>query len=246
MNTEKKIYVKTFGGYTETFNVGKDMGLAELKELILGDMCEKELMDSIEEKNITFVINGKILKDSNLSNIDSESTLVCVISNKLKKTDMKENERELKKTDMKENERELKKTDMKENTEVEQSEKQYTFEECHASVIVLLKFVGTHQELRNLFITNNEHFLAEIQMNLDILGLFRGILNNSKEIANAMKNGDNYIGKFSSKNEGCMHINEEDKKNIEELISMGFEEDEIISKYFVNGKNFEKTFESLL
>ena len=127
------------------------------------------------------------------------------------------------------------------------AEPKYGFQEIKAFTIVFLNFIKSNPQLQDAFLNNYGALVTEIVRGDQLDPVMRSILSRSSQIRRSMEAGENIQININMDNQSMekIELTEQDRMNIDQFISMGFNPDRVIVEYLKAGKDLNRTLDAL-
>lgn len=125
--------------------------------------------------------------------------------------------------------------------------KSYTMRESYATTLMFLSLVRNEPKLRHAYENNFQDFLNQYQRG-EFLNIYNNIIKQSEKILEGMENGTPInisIGENHCETEPTQ-LTQNDRDQLDQLISMGIDPNDAVSAYIRNGKDLKKTMDQLL
>lgn len=132
------------------------------------------------------------------------------------------------------------------------AEPTYDFRCIKAYTIVMLQFIVTNPQMKDMFQNDFGMLMMELMKNPQLESLMKNILRQTNSIADSMDKGENIkldinMDDHSQQEGTCekIELTPEDQQNIDNIINMGFDPNETVVQYLRNNKNVNLTLEAL-
>lgn len=253
---ERVLTVRTLNGRDEKITVNDSLDFVGFTEQL------RSTFGFDSDRLVKVIYSGKVVNQNDFTNIPDKSVVVCMatrqprsepnvnlVNNEEAKANVNTSDNTVQSQTFNSNSNTNSNTNSNSNPNPSTDSEKYGFLNIKAYTVVFLNFISSNPQLRDAFLNNYGSLATEIVKSPQLESVMKSILSQSSDIAKSMVSGENIKVNINMDKDSPglekIELNEQDERNIDQLITLGFNPDKVIVEYLKADKDLSKALQNL-